>query len=141
MKTTTPCTVLIINADGVIRAETWADGGTLEHLQESVDGTVTVWQNGEVDVWLNDEALFSTTPEVNQPVSLWLSSQGYGPGIVYGTAVLATSDADGATVSLPDERLTELHRLFSQCPEPLCDAEPGLPCDPECLWPGPGPNH
>ena len=133
----TPCTVLIITTDRQIRTETWTDGGTLDHLQEAIGDTVTVVQSGDVDVWLDDEALFSTDPQINEPVSLWLSSQGRSRGFIYGTAVLAASDADGATVSLPANRLTELRRLFSQCPEPLCDAEPGWSCDPACAWAGP----
>ena len=133
-------TVLIVTAGGETRSEIWPAVGTLERLQEAVGGYVTVVQIDNVDVWLNEEALLSDAPVANQPISLWLTSQARSSAMVYGTAVLAASNTDGDTVSLPDERLTELHRVFSQCPEPLCDAEPGLPCDPECLWPGPGPN-
>ncbi len=133
--TMTTTRVVIVPPTGPVQVQDWT-GDTLPHLQQAVGGLVDVVTIHDIDVWLNDTGLY--TEEVNQPITTWIVDQiGHFWQTFHGTAVLAASNEHGVTVSLPDDCTRDLVRTFSQCPVPLCDAEPGLPCQPECLWNGP----
>lgn len=71
------------------------DGETLPALQALVGGLVDVVNLGrDVDMWVNDEGRYT------QPLNLGASLTARQP--IYGVAVLAGSNDEGETISLPD---------------------------------------
>lgn len=116
-------------------AALWRDA-TLSELQTLVGGYVERIAIDDIDVWLNEDGL--ATEPVNTAITTWVTDHfGKFWQTFHGTAVLTSTNHDGDLASLPDSHITNLLRVFTQCP--TCAAEPGRSCATSCTWEGPQP--
>lgn len=114
---------LKITMDGTISTVDLTDGDrqTLAGLQNEIDcravDVVALDEAGEglsLDMWVDDEGLY--TAHINPVATLVakVRARAMGARIMqsfHGTVVFAASDADGATVGLPDETVADLEGL------------------------------
>lgn len=96
-----------ISPEGEVDVIDFADyPSTLEALQKGVEGTIDIVRCEGLDLWLNDEGMYTHADQPNRAVTVLAMRLGsYDPGFIYrGPAVLAESNEEGETIPLGAEQ-------------------------------------